>query len=85
MGSIQASWFENLCFNRGNAFFGLHNDKYIKNQTIENYRLRALIAHWRFLWVCKSNRKKSVLIGKYMRMDMQLICEYAARTVQKLA
>jgi len=20
--------------------------------------LRALIAHWRFLWICKSNRKK---------------------------
>jgi len=29
--------------------------------------------------------KKSVLISKVMRMDMQMICEYAARTVQKLA
>ena len=36
MGSIQASWFENLCFNRGNAFFGLHNDKYIKYSPRKN-------------------------------------------------
>jgi hypothetical protein len=27
----------------------------------------------------------NVLIGKVARMDMQLICEYAARTAQKLA
>jgi len=41
MGSIQASWFENLCFNRGNAFFGLHNDKYIKYSPRKNCVMRA--------------------------------------------
>ena len=35
--------------------------------------------------ICKNFGKNSVLIGKIIRMDMRLICEYAARTVQKLA
>jgi len=42
MGSIQASWFENLCFNRGNAFFGLHNDKYIKYSPRKNCVISCL-------------------------------------------
>jgi hypothetical protein len=54
-------------------------------QDVLDCDMRSLIAHWHFLQICKSYRKMNVLIGKVAGMDMQLICEYAAKTAQKLA